>query len=415
MTAIDEDLRHRRERNDRLTRVGPGTPMGAYMRRFWHPVAALVELDAWPVKKVRLLGEDLALFRNDDGSLGLVAERCPHRGASLACAMTDGQGIRCAYHGWKFEKDGTCSDTPAEPAGSKLRERMRVVTYPVEVMGGLVWAYLGPQPVPLVPRYEHLVAEGWNRSTGVSRLPCNWLQVAENSLDPLHVEFLHMKYTNWARAQLGQPPIPVRKHARVGYDLFDYGIVKKRLWEGDREDSQEWTIGHPLIFPGTLLVPYHAGWVQFQFRVPVDDTTTICYWYDAKLVPAGEAPRTEVPIWENPWQTPDGKFMPEKINPQDMMVWITQGSITDHTLENLGESDRGVALYRRTLLDEVARVERGEDPMGVVRDPAKNTPYIELPIEREVGYSLAGAATSAMYAFPERDGTEIPLPEAVEA
>jgi 5,5'-dehydrodivanillate O-demethylase len=405
MTSID----HRHERTERLTRVGPGTPMGEYQRRFWHPVAALVELDAWPIKKVRLLGEDFALFRTETGKLGLVTDRCPHRGASLSCGMTDGDGIRCAYHGWKYEADGQCVDTPAEPATSRLKERIAIGGHPVELMGGLVWAYIGPKPVPLLPRYEHLVIDGWNRSTGVSRLPCNWLQVAENTVDSLHVEYLHMKFTNWARAQRGEPPIPVRRHARVAYEPFEHGIVKKRMWEGDTEDSQEWQIGHPLVFPSTLLVPYHAGWVQFQFRVPVDDTNTIVYWYDVKRCADGEVPDPSVPVWENPWQTADGKYMPEKINPQDMMVWISQGPITDHALEHLGESDRGVSLYRKMLLDDIERVERGEDPRGVIRDPAKNTPFIELPIEKHVGYSLAGAAASAMYAFPERDGTEVPL------
>ena len=405
MTSID----HRRERTERLTRVGPGTPMGEYLRRFWHPVAALVELDAWPIKKVRLLGEDFALFRSESGGLGLVADRCPHRGASLSCGMTDGAGIRCAYHGWKYDLDGQCIDTPAEPPESRLKERIKIAGHPVQIMGGLAWAYIGPKPVPLLPRYEHLVIDGWNRSTGVSRLPCNWLQIAENTLDSLHVEFLHMKFTNWARAQRGEAPIAVRRHARVAYELFEHGIVKKRMWEGDSEDSQEWQVGHPLVFPSTLLVPYHAGWVQFQFRVPVDDTNSIVYWYDVKKATADEPLHTDVPIWENPWQTADGQFMPEKINPQDMMVWITQGAVTDHALENLGESDRGVALYRRSLLDGIDCVERGEDPVGVIRDVARNTPFIELPVEKDVGYSLAGAATSAMYAFPERDGTEIPL------
>jgi 5,5'-dehydrodivanillate O-demethylase len=404
MTQADQ--LHRRERNERLTRVGPGTPMGAYMRRFWHPISAVAEFAEWPVKKVRLLGEDLALFRTDDGTIGLVADRCPHRGASLACGMTDGQGLRCAYHGWKFEVDGRCAETPAEPAGSPLKDRIAIAGYPVEIMGGLVWAYLGPQPAPQLPRYEHLVADGWNRSTGVTVLPCNWLQVAENSLDPIHVEYLHMTFLNWARKQLGQPPIPVRKHAKVAYDLFEHGIVKRRLWVGDTEDSQEWTVGHPLLFPGTLLVPYHAGWMQFQFRVPVDDTTTLVYWYDAKRVGDGERPDPNVPIWNNPLLSKSGKFMPEQINAQDMMAWVSQGPITDHTLENLGESDRGVALYRRTLLEQVERVERGEDPLGVVRDPADVTPFIQLPVEHELNYSLAGAPASAAYSFPERDGRE---------
>lgn len=134
--------------------------MGAYLRRYWHPVAAEVELDSWPIKKVRLLGEDLALYRSEDGSVGLLADRCPHRGASLSCGMTDGTGIRCAYHGWKFEADGHCVETPAEPPNSKLKDRVETTGYPVQVMGGLIWAYLGPKPVPLLPRYEHLVIDG---------------------------------------------------------------------------------------------------------------------------------------------------------------------------------------------------------------------------------------------------------------
>jgi 5,5'-dehydrodivanillate O-demethylase len=403
------DIEFRRMRNERLTQIGPGTPMGEYMRFYWHPIAAVAELDKWPVKKVRLLGEDLALYRSENGTLGLVADRCPHRGASLSCGMTEGSNLVCAYHGWAFDPQGNCVDTPAEPEGSRLKDRIAIAGYPVEVMAGMVWAYLGKLPAPQLPRYEHLVREGWNRSVGVTTLPCNWLQCAENTLDPLHVEFLHMKYTNWVRKQLGQPPIPVRKHARVGYDTFEYGLIKKRLWIGDTEDSEEWTVGHPLIYPGTLLVPYHAGWVQFQFRVPIDDTHTLLYWYDCKEAKPGETASAEVPIWDNPYANPDGSFRPEVINVQDMMVWITQGPVTDHTRENLGESDRGVALLRRTLLEQLDRIAAGHDPQGVVRDPAKVQPWIELPIEKHIGYSLAGAATSAQYAFPERDGTETEL------
>jgi 5,5'-dehydrodivanillate O-demethylase oxygenase subunit len=403
VTNATDPAAPRRQRQERLTRVGRGTPMGEYMRRFWHPVAAVAEVAAFPVKAVTLLGEKLALFRSDDGTYGLVAERCPHRGASLACAMTDGQGIRCAYHGWKFERKGQCVDTPAEPENSKLGARIKIDGYPVEEMAGLLWAYLGPLPAPLLPRYEHLVRDGWQWDVGISRLPCNWLQVAENTLDPLHIEYLHMKYTNWARAQLGQPPVPVRHHQKVDYDVFEYGIIKRRLWEGDTEASEEWVTGHPQLFPGTAVVPYNKEWVQFQIRVPVDDTNTLYYWVNCREREPGQAPRTESPIWENPWQTPDGKFMPEVLNAQDMMVMITQGEITDHAAENLGECDRGVALYRRTLLEQIEVVERGEDPLGVVRDPAKNHPWIELPIERELGYALTGAQATTTYDIPHRE------------
>jgi 5,5'-dehydrodivanillate O-demethylase len=406
MSAIDS----RRQRQERLTRIGPGSAMGDYMRCFWHPVAAAAELESWPVRKVRLLGEDLALYRGDDGSFGLIAERCPHRGASLACGMTDGAGIRCAYHGWKYDAAGQCVDTPAEPAESKIKQRIQTAGYPVREMGGLLWAYMGKLPVPLLPRYEYLVRDEYDKDIGISRLTCNWLQVAENTLDPLHIEYLHMLYTNWALKQLGKPPIATRKHARIGFDLFEYGIIKRRMWVGDTEDTEEWTIGHPQLFPATAVVPFNSEWVQFQIRVPVDDENTTIYWYNSRLRPAGQPQQTSVPIWDNPYLTPAGEYIPQQLNAQDMMVMVTQGTITDHTLEHLAESDRGVALYRKTLLEQADVVARGEDPIGVIRDPAKNTPWIEIPVEKHLGYSLAGAPASAMYDFPDAKVPELVRP-----
>ena len=400
-----------RQRNERLTRVGPGTPMGKYLRMFWHPVAASVEVKAdadLPVIPVKLLGEKLALFRSQDGTLGLVQERCPHRGASLAYGMVEDDGIRCPYHAWKFSRTGACMDQPSEPEGSKAKDRIKIAAYPVQEMGGFVWAWLGPLPAPLLPRWEYVVREDYEQDIGVSRLPCNWLQVAENTMDPLHIEYLHMMYTNYVRKRKGLSTIPLRRHKKLAFDVFEYGIVKRRLWEGDAEDSPEWTVGHPQIFPGTALVSYHNGWNQFQIRVPVDDTNTIIYWYNCRPREAGKPKQTEVPLWENPWADKDGRYMPDQLNAQDMMVMITQGDITDHTKENLLEADKGVALYRRTLLEEIEKVERGEDPLGVVRDPAKNTPWITLPIEDEINFAFQGVQASAAYDFPDTEKEPAP-------
>lgn len=403
MTVTDRDLQARRERAKRLTSVLPGTPMGAYMRCFWHPIAATIELDTWPLKKVRLLGEDLALFRTDDGTLGLVGDRCAHRGASLSCGMTDGKELRCAYHGWAYDITGRCTATPAEPATSKLKDRIKIAGYPVQALGGMVFAYLGPLPAPLLPRFEHLVREGLDRHVNITHNPCNWLQIAENNLDAHHLAFLHMRYVNWLRARNGEPPIVVRKQAKMDFEIFEFGILKKRLWEGESEDNDEWKVGHPMLFPGNQFLSMTPTWVEHQFRVPLDDENTIVYWYNAKAPEPGETASTTVPLFDNPWRTPDGEYIRDSINGQDMMVTISQGPVTDHARENLGESDRGIALYRKTLLEQLDRVERGEDPLGVVRDAVQNTPYIQLPMERHWSYGLAGVQNSAVRAFPERE------------
>lgn len=373
-----------KEANERLTQVGMGTPMGELLRRYWHPVATVPELLEEPVLAVTVLGENLALYRSEQGELGLVSQRCPHRGASLAYGIPEEDGLRCPYHGWKFSRVGQCLEQPAEPAESTFKDKVRIPAYPVQEMGGLIWAYLGPRPAPLLPRYDLFVRDDLEREIGITRLPCNWLQIMENSLDPVHLEYLHSVYMNYVLKRQGKPPASTTKHhERIAFDVFEYGIVKRRLWEGDPEDTDEWQVGHPILFPNILSVG-EGGRAQFQIRVPIDDTHTYHVWYRTKPRPAGSAAQdaASIPVLDYAYKHEDGRLVVDTVSGQDMMVWVTQGAIPDRTTERLGTTDTGVILYRTLLDEQIQKVERGEDPMAVVRDAAKNMPMIEIQRER---------------------------------
>lgn len=364
------------EQQETLTRVGPGTPMGRLLRCYWLPVAASSELAAGEARPVRLLCEDLVLFRSPSGTLGLVDERCPHRGSSLRCGNVDDEGIACPYHGWKFDRAGHCLGMPAEPEPKqKLLERARIAAYPVQELGGLIFAYLGPEPAPLLPRYDLYVWGNVLRDIGRAVVPCNWLQIMENSVDPSHVEWLHGHHMAGVRAKQGTniPTHYTRHHTQIGFDLFRYGIVKRRVLEGGSEEDDDWKIGHPLIFPLMLRVGTQ-GQHRFQIRVPVDDTHTMHWWYSCYRPPAGVPvpEQAEIPVYEVPWQDKAGNFIVDFVDGGDIMAWVTQGPIADRTREMLVSSDQGIAMLRKLLLEQVARVAHGEDPMGVIRDAAEN-------------------------------------------
>lgn len=370
-----------KELNEKLTRIGPGTPMGNMFRRYWHPIAGAVELEETPTKKVRLLGEDIVLYRDKSGSLGLVQEQCPHRGVSLQYGILENDGLRCQYHGWCFNNKGQCIDQPGEPKDSTYKDTVKITAYPVQELGGMIFAYLGPEPAPLLPRYDMFVWKDAIRMVGYALLPCNWMQIMENSVDPIHAEWLHGRY-----AQQVSPQKEIglsRHHLKIGFDKFEYGIVKRRLLEGQSEDVDDWRIGHPLIFPN-LLRTGSVGHCNFQIRVPVDDYNTMHYWYSCYM-PGGQVPeQTSVPMYEIPFRNENGKLVTEFTDGQDIMCWVTQGPIANRTTERLGSSDKGIVLYRKMLQEEMEKVERGEDPLGVIRDPEKNR-IIEFQHETEKG------------------------------
>ncbi len=372
------------EQNDRLTRVGPGTPMGNLLRRYWQPVGTASELEKEPVQKVRVLGENLTLYRSERGEYGLIGDRCPHRCLSLEYGIPDQKGLRCAYHGWLFDAKGRCLEQPFEDrtlTENRYKDKITIKAYPVQDLGGLIFAYLGPTPVPLVPRWDLLVREDLDKVIEIHRLPCNWLQCMENAADPVHFEFLHALYGNYQLKKLGRPPAMVAaRHVKIEFDRFDYGIMKRRLLEGESPDVDDWTTGHPLLFPNILAVG-STNAPTLQFRVPDDDVHTIQFAYRTTLRKAGAAPRP-MTVRHSSLFGEDGKITADNIPAQDMTGWVGQGPISDRTQEHLASSDKGVVLYRRMLVEEMERIERGEEPMAVIRDPRENEPMIDIRRER---------------------------------
>ncbi|GAA5199878.1 aromatic ring-hydroxylating dioxygenase subunit alpha [Rugosimonospora acidiphila] len=373
--------------NKRLTEVGAGTPMGDLLRRYWHPVAGVEQLRQARTKRVRLLGEDLVLFRGGEHTYGLIAERCEHRGCSLFYGIPGPDGLRCSYHGWLYSPEGACLEQPAESDHSRFRDRVRINAYPVRELGGLLFAYLGPAPAPVLPPFDVYTWPGAIRQAGYTVLPVNWLQPMENSLDPVHFEWLHGHYGNYVYEQQGKPPTSqiVRKHLRIGFDQFEWGIIKRRVVEGTTEDDEAWRVGHPIVFPNILRVGRN-GTHGFQVRVPVDDENTLIWWYSC-FRPSGVdiPPQDSVPIFEVPYQDENGELILDTVEGQDMMAWLTQGRVADRTTEHLGASDRGVVMYRQLLVSEMAKVAEGKDPIGVIREPPPSG-IVELPQEEELYY-----------------------------
>jgi 5,5'-dehydrodivanillate O-demethylase len=381
------------EQNKRLTEVSKGTPMGELMRRYWHPIAAVTQLtDEHPTMPIRLLGEDLVLYKDSSGTLGLIEPSCPHRKASLLYGVPEDDGLRCCYHGWLFNEKGQCVDQPSEPVGSNFKDKVQIVAYPVEALGGLVFAYLGPQPVPLLPRWDILVWPGIREAFKVE-LPCNWLQCQENSLDPLHFQWLHTYYGGWVmnrkRTQeerdefLASVSNRGAAHHKIGFEITDYGVIKRRLVGNETEADEFWRIGHPILFPNILRVGN-----SLQFRVPIDNTHTthmVLFWKACKEGEEALAPNL------TPMEIKDAYYPPTQedaaygrrlrddyVLGQDQTAWAAQGSVSDRTTERLGVSDVGIIMFRRLLDSNATIVEDGGEPINVHRTPED---IIVLPIE----------------------------------
>jgi nitrite reductase/ring-hydroxylating ferredoxin subunit len=358
-----------------LTDVGAGTPMGELLRRYWHPVGLAADATATP-RKVRVLGEDLILFRDGRGRAGLVYPHCAHRGASLYYGKVEERGIRCCYHGWLFDVQGHCVEQPCEPEGGRARDKARQPWYPVQELYGLVWAYLGPPgKKPVLPRYECLEVldegeflEADDRSIGgggPAVIPCNWLQHYENLVDPFHVVILHSSFSGTQFV----PEMAVMPD--VTWDTTDISVrtLSLRNLPDGRTFRRISEAGLPTlrVIPsprvGKLGRVESLGWV-----LPIDDHSFRIYVV-GRVSEKGELHRMR--------SRPDGKKLWEELSeaehqayPGDYEAMVSQGAIAKHSEEHLATSDRGIVMLRRLLQKQLDAIQEGRDPAGVQFDPA---------------------------------------------
>lgn len=413
------------EENEMLSRVGAGTPCGELLRRYWHPVAAAAELAENPVRKVKILGEELVLFKDRSGKLGLISSRCAHRAIHLQFGIPEETGLRCPYHGWLYDGAGRCLEQPLEPPESSFKDKIRLKAYPVQEMGGLVWTYLGPQPAPLLPRWDLFVrTDGFRQIIG-HMLPCNWFQVMENRGDLGHAVYLHGRLFQYSLERQGRLIDDPRRRfnstmaqqadrlRRGVYTMYRplynrFGFTKGFRDSNQSEAIPSWQKGmNPVLFPYLLHSGPGDGIRQvYQMGVPLDDTTTWhisyhCYVFPEEILPA----QNRVSYAEVPLKDEKGEYILDYVLGQDMVSWYAQGEITDRTQEHLAVSDECVIAYRKLLREQIEVVRSGGEPLNVFRDPAENV-HLKPPVPAanemrggqfyRANYHKAGGAWSYM-------------------
>jgi 5,5'-dehydrodivanillate O-demethylase oxygenase subunit len=367
--------------NERLTQVGPGTPGGALFRRYWLPIAPSSQLRENPVRKVRVLGEDLVLYRDRSGRLGLIGDRCLHRRVDLQFGIPDDCGLRCPYHGWLFDATGECIERPLEAAPNRTNQG-KIAGYPVQELGGLVFVYMGPLPAPALPRWDLYVWPNAVRQIAVNVLDCNWLQCQENAGDPAHSVWTHGRLFEEALEQIGdRERAKLMEHTihdrlRMGVGIADlyaeetvYGSRKGMMYSVERGADSDRVSEHAAnIFPFMVQTGMPGSpRSEYQLRVPMDDTHTYHLCYQVYAAPDGVVapPQDSVPWYEPPTFDESGRRILDYTFAQDSLMWTAQGAIIDRTQEVLGRTDIPVVLMRRQLDEQIALVEQGKTPMNV--------------------------------------------------
>jgi phthalate 4,5-dioxygenase oxygenase subunit len=387
----------KQEDNERLCRVSAGTPMGNLMRRYWQPAllsAELPEKDGAPVR-VRLLGEDLIAFRDTQGRVGLMDAYCPHRRAPLFFGRNEECGLRCVYHGWKFDTDGNCVELPSEPASSPMKNSIKITHYPTVERGGAVWAYMGPvEHMPAPPDYEWLRAPDTHRHLSKTFEHCNWLQALEGGLDTSHSSFLHnnnLGNRHELRTRDGAPRIEVEPTDYGYYYISTRNIGERGQYVRVYHYVMPWQQMRGAITAvagGRNEVPKLDG----HLWVPIDDEHTMTYnWmcaYDESVVLtpdyvasfeaySGRSPDDLIPGTHELKRNVGNDFLIDRavqktrtftgidgFNTQDIAVQEGMGPMVDRSQEHLGTSDRAIVTMRRLLLEATYAIENGEAARG---------------------------------------------------
>ncbi|OYY44130.1 MAG: ring-hydroxylating oxygenase subunit alpha [Rhodospirillales bacterium 24-66-33] len=398
-----------------LTQSGPGTPMGDLMRRFWMPALLSEELPErdGPPKKIRVLGEDLLAFRQTDGRIGIVEPHCPHRGANLYFGRNEACGLRCSYHGWKFDIDGNCVDLPTSPPESGYKDTIKLLAYPTREWADMIWVYMGPrESMPELPQLELGLVPAAHRYVSKKRQDCNWVQSLEGAIDTAHFSFLHAIPTRDEATRLDI----LRKTSAIGQEG---GLADRSRWvtddprpkfriqghdaglviaAGRKTDTTDiyWRIAQylapnhalvPVAFPGEV---YHG-----QTWVPVDDTS--CWIYTYSWVPdrpLSNAERAKYASGLSLHAEIDEHYVPKRnmrndylidrelqktlsytgvsgVSDQDAAIQDSQGAIQDRTREHLGPTDVGIIEFRKLVMAAARALQQGEPP----RAPAASARY----------------------------------------
>ena len=387
-----------RAENELLTKTGAGTPMGQLMRRYWTPVLFSEQLTKpdCPPLRVRLLGEDLVAFRDSNGRVGLLDRHCPHRGASLFFGRNEECGLRCVYHGWKFDIDGSCVDMPNEPPESNFKHKVGITAYPCVERGGVIWTYMGPPDLqPGFPEYDFAMAPASYRYGSRHTQDCNWLQSLEGGLDTAHVPYLHIG----DRASDRHRNVDVKKELRqisfhyepapAGFGLM---IGQRRALDAERDS---WSVT-PFLMPWyKIIIPLEEGGLTgYHAWVPIDDQHTMVWSWEYhpdrpiedkdleygrsfRHIHLENIPGTDRPVWnagndygiDRDLQRSGSHFSGIRgVGLQDTAMQECQGTVADRTVEHLGTSDVPLIAVRRCLLDALNVMQAGGTPLGL--DPA---------------------------------------------